>query len=424
MRQIVVVGCGFGGFRAAREIEKTLGGRRRVQLTVVAEQSEFVYTPLLASVAAAELQASHISFPIRDALEESTKFITRSIDSVDLKARYLRSAGGDIKFDYLIIATGSQTDWGEHPEWAELAMSFNDVEDALFLRETVARALQEAAQAESSAERRRLLTFVIAGGGPTGVELGAALLAALRRDISPRDHAEIASAIRVVIVEREARLLPKMPAQLGELAREHLGELGMELRIGTSVLQRDESSVGLSTGEVIEADHLIWCGGVRPGGFAEQSGFDLDADGRLAVTSTLKVRKKGRPVPGIFAVGDIAATGDLYPYNAQVANHQGVDAAYNLIADMSGRTPHDWEYRANGELISMGREQAIAFLAGAAIDGRAATTLYRLVHTALMPGGVRKATLLKDWLLNPRRLAAPGALLGTEERGLLEASDG
>lgn len=406
MRRIVILGCGFGGFRAARELERELGGRR-VQITVVSDRDDFLYTPLLPNVATAELDASHITFGLRNAFEPTTEVLIRRVESIDLAARCLRSPAGDIAFDYLLIACGSQVNWGSHPEWAPHALTLKDAGDAVRLRARIRQALNEAAQMSSIEARNRRLTFVVGGGGPTGVEIGGSLLGALKSDLISNVAPELVAAVRVILVEKGARLLPEMPTDLAQTARERLREVGMEFRLGTSVVARNDTEVGLSTGEVIRADTFLWCGGVRAHPMVAQAGFGVDAQGRVRVHRTLRAKSPAKSVAGIFAIGDAACVGEHSLQNAQVASQQAYDAAYNIIADLSGRAYREWTYRPSADLISLGREQAAAFVAGSAIDGRAARTLYRLVHTALMPGGLKKASLLKGWLLSRHRIAPP-----------------
>ncbi|AWV88360.1 NAD(P)/FAD-dependent oxidoreductase [Bradymonas sediminis] len=406
MRRIVILGCGFGGFRAARELERELAGRR-VQITVVSDRPDFLYTPLLPNVATGELDASHITFGLREAFEPTTEVLIQTVESIDLAARCLRSPAGDIDFDYLLIACGSQVNWGGHPEWAEHALALKNAGDALRLREEVARALNDAAQISCAEARRRRLTFVIGGGGPTGVEISGSLVAALQSDLIANVAPELVAATRVILVEQGPRLLPDMPTEVGDIARAQLSQFGMEFRLGTSVVSRSATEVGLSTGEVIPADNLIWCGGVRAHPMVAEAGFGVDDQGRILVNKTLKAISPATSVAGIFALGDAATVGEESLQNAQVASQQAYDAAYNIVADLSGRAYREWEYRPSAELISLGNEQAAAYVAGSAITGRAARTLYRLVHTALMPGGLKKASLLKGWLLSRHRIAPP-----------------
>lgn len=415
MRRIVILGCGFGGFRAARELERELS-ERRIQLTVVSDRADFLYTPLLPNVATGELDAAHITFELRDAFEPTTEVIIREVESIDLGARCLRSPAGDISFDYLLIACGSQVNWGGHPEWAAHALALKDADDAVRLRERIAQVLNEAAHIADPETRQRHLTFVIGGGGLTGVEVSASLLAALKSDLSANAAPELVAATRVILVEKGARLLPEMPAELAEIARGHLREFGMEFRLGTSVTSRSANEVGLSTGEVIQADNLLWCGGVRAHPMVAEAGFSVDDQGRILVDQYLKARAPATSVAGIFAIGDAAYVGEESLQNAQVATQQALDAAYNIVADLSGRGYREWVFRPGAELISLGREQAAAFVAGSAIDGRAARTLYRLVHTAMMPGGLQKATLLKAWLLSRHRITSGApAQIGSDD---------
>lgn len=415
MRRIVILGCGFGGFRAARELERELS-ERRIQLTVVSDRADFLYTPLLPNVATGELDAAHITFELRDAFEPTTEVIIREVESIDLGARCLRSPAGDISFDYLLIACGSQVNWGGHPEWAAHALALKDADDAVRLRERIAQVLNESAHISDPEARQRHLTFVIGGGGPTGVEVSASLLAALKSDLSANAAPELVAATRVILVEKGARLLPEMPAELAEIARGHLREFGMEFRLGTSVTSRSANEVGLSTGEVIQADNLLWCGGVRAHPMVAEAGFSVDDQGRILVDQYLKARAPATSVAGIFAIGDAAYVGEESLQNAQVATQQALDAAYNIVADLSGRGYREWVFRPGAELISLGREQAAAFVAGSAIDGRAARTLYRLVHTAMMPGGLQKATLLKAWLLSRHRITSGApAQIGSDD---------
>ncbi len=421
MRRIVVLGCGFGGFKAASELERSLARRRRVQVTVVSDRSHFVYTPLLPGVATGELDASHITFPLQSAFDKSTEVIVEPIEAIDVHTRTLRGQRSAIDFDYLVVACGSEVDWGGHPDWESHALVCKSARDAVHVRETLRTALREAATMTSAEQRARRLTFVVAGAGPTGVSMAAELLSALKLEAANLADDDIGRALRVVLVEQRDAILPDFPADLGQLARTHLRELGMEVRLGTAVVGRTANEVELSTGEVITADHLLWCGGVRPPRLVRESGFELDARGRLRVDDTLQVRAH----PGIYAVGDVAGAGAEVPQNAQVATQQAAEAARNIIAELSGRARRGWHYKHRGDLIPLGPEHAVGMLGESAIDGRAARTLYRLIHTALMPNGVKKAQLLTDWLFTSRRRRANSRhlLAGAPPAPQLEGDD-
>lgn len=411
MRRIVVLGCGFGGFKAARELERALAGRRRVQLTVVSDRSHFLYTPLLPSVATGELDVAHVTFPIRAAFDKSTEVVIEPIEAIDLDERVLRGSKTDVAFDYLLVACGSQTDWGGHPEWCAHALNFKTARHAVRLREEITRAVAEAAEFDTDEARRRRLTFVIGGAGATGVELAAELLTTLQTEVAPRVSDAVANALRVVLVEQQERLLPAMPHDLGHLARTHLRSVGMELRLGTGVVGRNAHEVELSTGEVIAADNFLWCGGVRVPDLVAEAGFQLDIHGRIAVDDTLKAHD----VAGVYAIGDVAGLRADLPGSAQVASQQAAFAARNIVAQLSGRSGRTWEYHHHGDLVTLGRQHAIAYVGETPLEGRGARTLYRLIHMAMMPTGVKKAQLLKEWLFSSfRRGPRPWNLLEAE----------
>jgi NADH dehydrogenase len=419
MRRIVVLGCGFGGFKAARELEASLAGRRRVQLTVVSDRSHFLYTPLLPSVATGELDVAHITFPIRTAFDKSTEVLIEPIEAIDLERRLLRGQNDDIEFDYLLVAVGSQTDWAGQPHWRANSLTFKSARDGVRVREAVTQALEDAADMSSADERARRLTFVVGGAGATGVGLASELLTTLQTEVVPVVSDSIANALRVVLVEKQERVLPTMPEALGLLARTHLREFGMELRLGTAVVGRSAGEVALSTDEIIAADHFLWCGGVRVPDLVAEAGFDVDAKGRINVEDTLEVGDH----PGVYAIGDVAGFDADIPQTAHVASQQAPVAARNIIAQLSGRAGRRWEYHYHGEMVALGRQHAVAYIGETALKGRGARTLYRLVHTAMMPTGIKKTQLLKEWLFSSfRRNSSPWGLLKAQpERAQLKS---
>ncbi|QDG52910.1 hypothetical protein FIV42_19840 [Persicimonas caeni] len=411
MRRIVVLGCGFGGLKAARELERALAGRRRVQLTVVSDRSHFLYTPLLPSVATGELDVAHVTFPIRAAFDKSTEVLIEPIEAIDLDERVLRGAKTDVAFDYLLVACGSQTNWGDHPEWRAHSLTCKSARDGVRLREEITRAISEAAELDSTEERERRLTFVVGGGGATGVELAAEIMTTFQTEVAAVVSDAVASAFRVVLVEQQERLLPTMPPELGALARDHLRSLGMELRVGTAVVDRSADEVELSTGEIIVADNFLWCGGVRAPDLVTDAGFEIDIQGRIAVDDTLQAHG----LAGVYAIGDVAGLRADVPWSAHVASQQAPFAARNIVADLSGRAGRTWEYHHHGDLVTLGRQHAIAWVGETPLEGRGARTLYRLIHMAMIPTGVKKAGLLKEWLFARfRRTSRPWNLLEAE----------
>ncbi len=390
MRRIVVLGAGFGGFHATQALEKALAGRRRVELTVVADDPRFVFTPLIPNVANGELDLASITFPLNEQLGEHTRFVRERVEGIDLDRRVLRGAAQEIPFDYLMLAPGAEVHWYGNDEWAEHSITCKSASDALAIRAHVEEALAKASAMTDAEERARVLTFVFAGGGPTGVELLAELRASLVEGVLATTNAPM----RFILVEPRPELLGALPESLRELAAEHLQRVGVELRLGRSVMGRDAHTVTLDDGEEIKADTLFWCAGIKAPSFLSDSGLPTVDDGRLDVDVSLQLSG----IEGVFAAGDACSPPEDVPQTAQVATQQGPHAANNLIASLSGRTQSPWRYTYQGDLITLGRPQAAVSIKGIAFQGRPAYALYRLAYASLMPGALKKLRIITEWL--------------------------
>ena len=416
MRRIVVLGCGFGGYHAARELEKSLESRRKVQLTLVTDRSHFLFTPLLPNVVTGEVDITHITFPVRDAFDDSTQIIQTHIEHIDLEARTLKAQDTEIAFDYLLLAPGAGTDWRGPSDWAGDVLTCKTARDATKLREHVAKALQKAHAASSTEARERALTFVFAGAGPTGTELAAEIFSTLLEEVFPTDLTALREATRFMLVDPAETLLPDLPEAVRNRAHDYLNDSGMELELGCAVQDWDGESVELSDGRTIRADNFVWCGGVRPPSLVRDVGFELDPLGRVNVNPDFSVTDHR----GVFVIGDAAGLDSSVPMTAQVASQQGPHAAKNILAALDGRAPRPWTYFHKGDLITLGRRHAIASLRGAVIEGRAAWALYRMAYTALMPSGLKKATLLKDWVISNFRPGGSRAVAPSWRRAIGE----
>jgi NADH dehydrogenase len=414
MRRIVVLGCGFGGYHATRQLERSLQSRRRVELTVVADRSHFLYTPLLPNVVTGEVDLTHITFPLRDALRDTTELVQQRIESIDLDARELEGESSRIPFDYLLIAAGARTDWRGHPEWKNHALTCKSARDATRIREHVTSVLERALAAETEDERRRLLTFVVGGGGTTGTELAAEIFTTLKFEVLQNGPAELRDALRFVVVESRDNLLPDLPEAVRHRAETYLENEGLDLELGVSVAERTPDAVVLSDGRRIEAETFVWCGGVRNQDVITDGDFVFDEQNRIVVDSAFSVRGHS----GIFAIGDCASVDPAIPRSAQVASQQGPQAAKNLLAALDGRAPRSWSYFHKGDLITLGRRNAIASLRGSVVEGRSAWALYRMIYSALMPTGFKKAVLLSNWLASNLSAGAGGDVASSWRRAV------
>jgi NADH dehydrogenase len=394
-RRVVILGGGFAGLHAAQHIERALLGRRRVQVTLLTDHAHFLFTPLLPNVANGELTLQSITSPLRDHLDSSTELIVDRVTHIDVPARVLHTESGQrVAFDYLLLAPGAQIVWPQGAEgWRPHTLTCKDAADASAIRDTFERSLARAASLHGEA-RQRALTFVFAGGGPTGVELLAELQAGLQHTFAPLLTPELRRELRFVLVEPRDGLLQELHPKLRALATRHLEDRGAELMLGRKVVHRDAQVVVLDDGQEIATDHFFWCAGVRASSLCETPGLLLDERGRVRVDEHLEALDQ----EGIFVAGDAASPPDDVAQTAQVATQQAPVAASNIVAALSGRAQQTWSYEHKGDLITLGRPQAGVHIAGLTIEGPAAYVMYRLAYASLIPTALKKARVLVEWL--------------------------
>src|SRR6266481_8060744 len=303
---IVIIGAGFGGLSAAMRL-----GKVGADVTVIDRRNYHLFQPLLYQVATAALSPADIAAPIRGILsrQPNTNVILGTVTGIDMAGRAVLIGQRRIPYDQLVIATGARESYFGHDEWAAATLGLKKIDDATTMRRRILVAFERAEDSDDEAERRQLLTFVIVGGGPTGVELAGALAelakAALARDFRRID----ATTARIVLVEAGPRLLPSFPPRLSEVAAGALQRLGIDVRLGTAVAGCDRDGAVLGD-ERIESRTLIWAAGVAASPVAAWLGIEAGRGGRVAVTADLSLSKH----PEIFAIGD----------TAQVAGPSGV----------------------------------------------------------------------------------------------------
>jgi NADH dehydrogenase len=394
MRRIVIVGSGFGGFEAARTLQHQLQGRRHLEIVLASPAAHFVYTPLLPHVASGQLPPTASTVSLQRTFGDRIHLRRTRIRSITPDRGRLETDEGSMAFDYLLLAPGMATDWGGHPEWAEHTFSFGTPSDAVRIRDAVGNALERARHVRDERRLREMLTFAVVGAGPAGIELIAELADALRRTDAPSLPARLKSHLRCVVLERRDSLLPELPTPVARAARDALESLGVEIHTNTEVTDCNEEGVRLDEGSTLRTDHVVWCGGLRTRACLRESGLPLDRRGRVVVDSTLQVAD----YPGIYAVGDAAAPQLDLPRTAQIASSQGETAAANLAALLDGRSPVTWAYEENGWMLTLGGRRAVAHVGGETWSGPPAWGLYRATHASMMPGALKKASLVGSWL--------------------------
>jgi NADH dehydrogenase len=393
---IAILGGGFGGLACAQALAVT---RHRVVL--IDRRNYHLFQPLLYQVATAALSPADIAAPLRHVLARWRNIEVRMGEAIGLDLpgrRLLLKDQPPIPFDRLVLATGAAYSWFGHDEWATLAPGLKTLADARAIRARLLNAF-ERAEAEADPERqRRLMTCVIVGGGPTGVEMAGAVAELARwtlrhdfRRIDPR-HA------RVVLVEAGERLLPSFPPGLSAYAGKALAGLGVEVRTGGGVTAVDEHGVGLGE-ERIEASTVLWAAGVAASPAARWLGLELDRAGRIPVTADLSVPG----LDGIYAIGDIALARDEngrpLPGLAQVASQQGAWLGRALGRDLPDGAPLGaFRYRSRGDTAVIGRHAAVFDFGWARFTGRTAWLLWGLVHIYLLVGFGNRLLVSVQWV--------------------------
>jgi NADH dehydrogenase len=358
----VIVGAGFGGLRVARGLS-----RAPVDVTILDRHNYHTFVPLLYQVATAGLEPEEFAQPIRRILRAvpNVRFRLDTVTGVDLDRRTITTNTGELRYDYLVLAAGSATNYFGQ-DLAQVTSALRDLDDAERLRDQVLGTFEAASVAEDPTRRRQLMTLVVVGGGPTGVELAGAL-AELRRHVLPRDYPDLdLSCARILLLEATDRILAGMAPGLQAKAQAKLSELGVEIRLRAPVADADANSVTLGSGEVIAAGAVMWVAGMRAPPLAEAVPTAKDSAGRLMVSKTLSLPGH----PEVYAVGDMVHVGgpetQPYPMLAPVAIQQGTLVAGNILRRLAGQPQKRFVYKDRGTMVTIGRNAAVALLRPAA----------------------------------------------------------
>jgi len=400
MRNILVLGGGFGGVVAARQLERLLGARDDVAVTLVSRNNYFVLTPLLFEACSGTLELRHCAQPIRPALRRA-RFIEAVVEQVDVERRVVRAtaSGGvtyELPYDQLVVALGGTTNQSLIPGSAS-AMTFKSVADALVLRNHLIERFERADAAADQADRRWCLTTVMVGGGLVGVEL-LGELTAFADDILryyPRVRRE---DVQFHLLEAGARILPETDAKLAEAAADVLRRRGVDIRTGTPVRAIEPDRVHLADG-AIEAGTIVLVAGIVPNAAAVDMAVAHDPRGRIVVDATMRSPSH----PAVWALGDCAAIagpdGRPYPQLAQFATREAKQLARNVVAAMDGRAPTPFRFRSLGTMASLGHTRAVAEVMGFLLTGFPAWWFRRTYYLFQMPRWDRRLRMVLDWTI-------------------------
>jgi len=399
---VVIAGGGFGGFHAARTLERAMPDAS-TRITLVSDVNFMLYTPLLPGAAAGTLEPRHVVVPLREALGHTELRIGSVLDGDPdrnvLRVESIEGSAEELRYDQLIVALGSVSRTLPVPGLAEHGIGFKSLPDAIELRNRLLRALEAAETLEDPAEREAWLTYVFVGAGYAGLE-GLAELQDFAADAIAHYPRCRTQGMRWILVEATGRVMPEVSPQLAEFAVRELRGRGIEIRTDTTLEELTASTARLSDGDTVPTRTCVWTAGVRPHPVVERLGLPLNDGGRIVVDATMRV--EGRE--NVWAIGDAAAVPDPAkkreqpcPPTGQHALRQGRRVARNVAATLGNGKVRPFSYRTLGVFVDMGQGQAVAETVGLRWRGRIAWVLARSYHLAMMPGVKRKLRLLVDW---------------------------
>lgn len=397
--RIVIVGAGFGGLSAAHGLAGA-----DADVTVIDRRNYHLFQPLLYQVATAGLSPAQIAQPIRSIVRDAqnVRVVMGEVDGVDQQRRTVQLRDRTIGYDVLVLAMGSRHAYFGHDDWEQVAPGLKNVDDATSIRRRILSAFEEAEQSADPGERRRLLTFVVIGAGPTGVEMAGAIAelahVGLRRDFRVINPGEA----RIVLVEAGSRVLASFPAALSEAAQRSLERLHVEVRLGQPVSHCDETGVTIGPEDLKEhlpAATIVWAAGVASSRAAQWLDVGKDKVGRVMVGPDLTVPGH----PEIFVIGDTAhvvgVDGQPLPGLAPVAKQQGAYVARLLRTRLAGKPPPGpFRYRNYGTMATIGRRSAVADFGWVKLHGTLAWFLWGLVHITFLIGFRNRLVVMLDWM--------------------------
>jgi NADH dehydrogenase len=394
--RVIIVGGGFGGLYAARALRKA-----PVRVTLIDRRNYHLFQPLLYQVATAALSPADIARPIRQVLarQANAEVLLAEVVAVDAGAREVVLADGRrFGYDFLILATGAVDQYFGHEDWARMAPALKTIDDATEIRRRFLLAFEAAEQESDPDVRRALLTFVVIGGGPTGVEMAGAF-AEIAHHTLTREFRNIKSSdARILLVEGGKRLLASYHPELSERARRDLEQLGVEIRLGVHVTGIEVGAVFIGE-ERIPAYDVVWAAGVAASPLGKTVGVPVDRMGRVPVGPDLSVPGH----PELFVIGDLAAIthdrpdGTPLPGVAQVAMQGGVSVARNIRRTLSGEARRPFHYWDKGSMAAIGRARAIAEIGRVRLSGFAAWLTWLFVHVLFLIGYRNRLMVLLEW---------------------------
>ncbi|MGH2428321.1 MAG: NAD(P)/FAD-dependent oxidoreductase [Candidatus Limnocylindria bacterium] len=407
--RVLILGGGFAGVETARELERLTRRRRDVEVWLVNRENFTLFTPLLPEVCSGQLEPRHCVTALRAQLRRPSSWaLTATVESIDLDGRVVTVLGGDgdlhrLNYDTLVLALGGETATFGIPGIEQFAVGMKTLADAFALRNRIIEMLERAELETDADERQAQLTFVVGGAGFSGVETAGEIEDFIRR-VRRRYYPKIGEEeVRGYLVELKDRVLPEMPAEMGEYAARRLARRGYDLRLNTPIREVREGGVVIGENDdFIPSRTVIWTGGVRPSPVASQSGLEVDRAGRAVTRPTMQTNREE-----VFAIGDCAwipdveSDGKAHAPTAQNAVREAKRLARNIMARIDGGREMDpFRYRTIGTLASIGNHTGVGVVFGIRVRGWIAWFMWRGYYWSRLPGVGGKARVALDWFLN------------------------
>ena len=384
-KRVLILGAGAAGIGAALELKKASAGAPGLEVTLVDQRDYHHPLPFIWHVVSGSVEPSHISFPLHALLRRRSaagpvKFRQSRVQGIDVERKVVSTDDGELEWDYLVVALGSTTNFFGMADVEENSLSFKSLRDAVNIHNHILDNYEAALRERNEERRRELLTFVVVGGGPTGIELVAAIQDFLRKALI-RNYPSLTPQVRVLLVEAQDALLSGMKAKMSELAISRLRSRGIEVLLKTRITKVLPGGIQTADGQTIPTRTVIWVAGVKPVAVVESLPFNKAKGGRIMVNQYLEVPES----PGVYVLGDCAYVlqehGSVpYPPTHQVAGRQGPACARNIVRTMRGQDQLPFRYKFKGQLIYMGRNLAVAQLGNRVFDGFAAALLRRVYY--------------------------------------------
>jgi NADH dehydrogenase len=391
---LVIVGAGFGGLQAAQSLRGA-----PVRITLIDRQNYHLFQPLLYQVAIAGLVPSQIAYPLRTIFrhQKNLTFQMGEVSGIDLEARYVKLDGSIIAYDYLILAAGGRTNFFGLASVQQNAFELKSIESAIATRNHLLKMFERASREAEAEKRRALLTFVVVGGGPTGVETAGALAELITHVIKKDYPAMDLGEVHVILLEAGGSVMPAYPEGLRRATARLLGQKQVEIRLNARLTAYNGEQLMLADGSMIESRTLIWTAGVRAAELADGLPVQRAASGRIVAEATLQLSGHAE----VFIIGDSAhfedEQGQPLPMLATVAQQQGRAVAANIRRMLRGAPPEPFRYRDPGLLATIGRNAAVARIGGWSFSGYPAWAIWVVLHIYRLIGFRNRLVVLINW---------------------------